>query len=93
MTKMTEAELLEQVAQALELTEAEDGAMTVMDLADSLGMGLDAVRRRLRPLIQNGTIEVIRTQRKNISGIVQHRRLYKLAKRGEAKITELTEES
>ena len=83
MKKMTEAELLEQVARALELADADDGALTVLDLADSLDMGLDAIRSRLRPLIKNGTIEVIRTQRKNLSGIVQHRRLYRLAKRGE----------
>ena len=83
MKKMTEAELLEQVARALELADADDGAMTVLDLADSLDMGLDAIRSRRRPLIKNGTIEVIRTQRKNLSGIVQHRRLYRLAKRGE----------
>ena len=47
MGQITESELLQQVRDALDFTETEDGAMSVLELAESLDITPHAVRTRL----------------------------------------------
>ena len=70
MERVTESELLEQVRDALVLTETEDGAMSVLQLADALNMSANAVRDRLRKLIEEGIVQTVRVRRKKMNGIV-----------------------
>ena len=48
---MKESELLQQVQDALTVTDTEDGAMTVIQLAEALNISAEKVRIRLRKLI------------------------------------------
>ena len=79
---VTEAELLAQVQDALTLSSDPAGAVSTSELSEALGMPPAAVRARLRKLIANGAVEVVRVPRTNIVGIVQHQYCYRLA-RGE----------
>ena len=78
MAKMTESELLQQVARALEVADAPDGAMTVIELSDKLQMSGESVRHRLRKLLADGTVHMVRVKRRNMNGVVQHQMLYKM---------------
>ncbi len=70
MERVTESELLEQVRDALVFTETEDGAMSVLQLADALNMSANAVRDRLRKLIEEGIVQTVRVRRKKMNGVV-----------------------
>ena len=67
---MQESELLQQVQDALTVTDTEDGAMTVIQLAEALNISAEKVRIRLRKLIAEGTIELVRVRRRKMNGII-----------------------
>ena len=70
MADITESELLQQVRDALVFTETEDGAMSVLQLADALDISPNAVRIRLRKLLEEGIVETVRVRRKKMNGVV-----------------------
>ena len=70
MAQITESELLQQVRDALVFTETEDGAMSVLQLADALDISPNAVRTRLRKLLEEGIVETVRVRRKKMNGVV-----------------------
>tara|TARA_R110002020_G_scaffold266980_3_gene482070 strand:- start:9573 stop:9821 length:249 start_codon:yes stop_codon:yes gene_type:complete len=82
---MKESELLQQVQDALTVTETEDGAMTVIQLAAALDISAEKVRIRLRKLMEEGTIELVRVRRKKMNGIVAPVVAYASVKRSEDK--------
>tara|TARA_R110001583_G_scaffold162369_2_gene314580 strand:- start:735 stop:989 length:255 start_codon:yes stop_codon:yes gene_type:complete len=67
---MKEAELLQQVQDALTVTETEDGAMTVMQLAKALDISAEKVRIRLRRLMEEGVIELVKVRRRKMNGVI-----------------------
>ena len=67
---MKESELLQQVQDALTVTDTEDGAITVIQLAEALNISAEKVRIRLRKLIAEGTIELVRVRRRKMNGII-----------------------
>jgi DNA-binding Lrp family transcriptional regulator len=67
---MIESELLQQVQNALEISETEDGAMTVVQLAEALDISPGKVRDRLRKLIEEGEIQTVRVKRTKMNGVV-----------------------
>ena len=77
----TEAELLLHVQEALDAPPSEDGAMSVLDLAESLDISPSAVRNRLRKLIASGSVELVRVRRRSLHGIVQRRIAYRTVKK------------
>ena len=84
MERVTESELLEQVRDALVFTETEDGAMSVLQLADALNMSANAVRDRLRKLIEEGIVQTVRVRRKKMNGIVSAQIAYAPVKSDES---------
>jgi predicted ArsR family transcriptional regulator len=68
--EITESELLQQVRDALDFTETEDGAMSVPQLAEALDISQNTVRIRLRKLLEEGVIETVRVRRKKMNGVV-----------------------
>ena len=81
MAGVTEAELLEQVQEALDTPPSEDGAMSVLELSESLDISASAVRNRLRKLIASGSVELVRVRRVSLHGIVQRRIAYQTIKK------------
>ena len=81
MAQITESELLQQVRDALDFTETEDGAMSVLELAESLDISPNAVRTRLRKLIASGSVELVRVRRTSLHGVVQRRVAYQAVKK------------
>ena len=81
MAQITESELLQQVRDALDFTETEDGAMSVLELAESLDITPHAVRTRLRKLIASGSVGLVRVRRTSLHGIVQRRIAYQAVKK------------
>jgi len=77
---VTEADLLEQVQWALYNTADPEGAMSVIELAEALEMAPQAVRTRLKQLIKNGNVEVVKVPRTNIVGIVAKQYCYRIVK-------------
>lgn len=67
MASMTEAQLLEELQQALVLTDAEE-ASTVREIADRLGVSPKTVRERLRALKRAGRLECVTVYRESIDG-------------------------
>ena len=84
MERVTESELLEQVRDALVFTETDDGAMSVLQLADALNMSANAVRDRLRKLIEEGIVQTVRVRRKKMNGIVSPQIAYAPVKSNES---------
>jgi predicted ArsR family transcriptional regulator len=84
MERVTESELLEQVRDALVFTETEDGAMSVLQLADALNMSANAVRDRLRKLIEEGIVQTVRVRRKKMNGVVSPQIAYAPVKSDES---------
>ena len=74
MERVTESELLDQVRDALVFTETEDGAMSVLQLADALNMSANAVRDRLRKLIEERIVQTVRVRGKKLKGILSPQR-------------------
>ncbi len=62
---ITEAELLEELVKSLSNTvlEPDDGARTVLELAEHLDAPAQAIRARLKALIRDGRIEVVKVPR------------------------------
>ena len=81
MAQITESELLQQVRDALDFTETEDGAMSVLELAESLDITPHAVRNRLRKLIASGSVGLVRVRRTSLHGVVQRRVAYHAVKK------------
>tara|TARA_R110002167_G_scaffold275154_1_gene481205 strand:+ start:833 stop:1090 length:258 start_codon:yes stop_codon:yes gene_type:complete len=77
----TEAELLQHVQEALDAPPSEDGAMSVLELSDSLDISPAAVRTRLRKLIASGSVELVRVRRTALHGIVARRVAYRTVKK------------
>ena len=75
---VTETELLQQVQKALFETSDPAGAMSVFELSESTGMPEPAVRRRLRKLINQGDVEVVKVPRTNIVGTVARQYCYRV---------------
>ena len=84
MGRITESELLEQVRDALVFTETEDGAMSVLQLAEALNMSANAVRDRLRKLVEEGIVQTVRVRRKKMNGIVSPQIAYAPVKSDES---------
>ena len=77
----TEAELLQHVQEALDAPPSEDGAMSVLELSESLDISPAAVRNRLRKLIASGSVELVRVRRTALHGIVARRVAYRTVKK------------
>jgi len=77
----TEAELLQHVQEALDAPPSEDGAMSVLELSESLDISPAAVRNRLRKLIASGSVELVRVRRIALHGIVAKRVAYRTVKK------------
>ncbi len=75
---VTETELLEQVQKALFETSDPAGAMSVFELSEATDMPEPAVRRRLRKLINQGEVEVVKVPRTNIVGTVARQYCYRM---------------
>ena len=67
---MKESELLQQGQDALTVTETEDGAMTVVQLSEALDISAEKVRIRLRRLMEEGVIELVKVRRRKMNGVV-----------------------
>tara|TARA_R110002020_G_scaffold222081_1_gene430540 strand:- start:503 stop:772 length:270 start_codon:yes stop_codon:yes gene_type:complete len=80
MAGVTEAELLEQVQEALDTPTSEDGAMSVVELSEALDLPASSVRNRLRKLLESGSIELVRVRRTAMHGIVSRRVAYRTIK-------------
>tara|TARA_A100001515_G_scaffold24073_2_gene18577 strand:+ start:1402 stop:1665 length:264 start_codon:yes stop_codon:yes gene_type:complete len=78
---ITETELLQQVQAALFEASDPEGAMSVAELSEATDMPEPAVRRRLKKLINQGEVEVVKVPRTNIVGIVSRQYCYRSATR------------
>ena len=78
---ITETELLQQVQVALFEASDPEGAMSVTELSEATDMPEPAVRRRLKKLINQGKVEVVKVPRTNIVGIVSRQYCYRSATR------------
>ena len=67
---MTETELLDEVQRAIDFTDTDDGAMTVVQLSEVLDISTEKVRVRLRRLLAEGTIELVKVKRMKMNGVV-----------------------
>ena len=67
---MTETELLDEVQRAIDFTDTDDGAMTVVQLSEALDISTEKVRVRLRRLLAEGTIELVKVKRMKMNGVV-----------------------
>ena len=77
---MTETELLDEVQRAITFAETEDGAMSVNQLAEALAISPNAVRTRLRKLIEEDSVETVRVRRRKLNGVVSHIIAYDIKK-------------
>lgn len=78
MSSMTEAELLQQVQNALHTSLTKDNAMSVAELSEALDMSESAVRKRLKKMIAENLAETIKVSRIGMDGIVSRRIAYRL---------------
>ena len=81
MVNVTEAELLQQVQEALDAPTLKDGAMSVVELSEKLDMSASAVRKRLKKMLASGTVEIVRVKRRAMHGVVSRRVAYRLIKK------------
>jgi predicted ArsR family transcriptional regulator len=80
MSSVTEAELLQQVQQALGGTADPEGAMSVKELSKALDITAEQVRDRLKELISQGSVEICRVPRTTMTGVVSRRYCYRLVR-------------
>jgi len=66
--KMTEADLIAELQAAIENVEAPDDAFTTGELADLLGVGEAAVRKRLKRISKTGRLVPVRIMRESLTG-------------------------
>jgi hypothetical protein len=65
---MKESQVIAEIEAALRGTEGPRDAFTTLELAEMLGLGLDATRRRLHLLKATGRLEVLSVTRPTLSG-------------------------
>ena len=66
--KMTEADLIAELQAAIENVESPDDAFTTTELADLLGVGNAAIRKRLKKLKKTGRLLPVQIMRKSLTG-------------------------
>lgn len=66
--KMTEADLIAELQAAMESVESQDDAFTTGELADLLGVGDAAIRKRLKQFNKTGRLMPVRIMRKSLTG-------------------------
>ena len=66
--KMTEADLIAELQAVIENVEAPDDAFTTGELADLLGVGEAAVRKRLKRISKTGRLVPVRIMRESLTG-------------------------
>ena len=76
---ITEADLLALVQNALDFASDPEGAVSTNELSEALGIPPNAVRTRIKKLIKQNIVEVVKVPRTNIVGVVQHQFCYRLA--------------
>ena len=85
---VTETELLQQVQTALFEASDPEGAMSVVELSEATDMPEPAVRRRLKKLIAQGDVEVVKVPRTNIVGTVARQYCYRMVTPKETHVVE-----
>jgi|TARA_R110000824_G_scaffold7001_4_gene32121 predicted ArsR family transcriptional regulator len=75
---VTETELLQQVQSALFESSDPAGAMSVAELCEETDMTPPAIRLRLKRLIAQGDVEVVKVPRTNIVGTVARQYCYRM---------------
>ena len=80
MTMLTQAQILEELEQAIAATGEEniEGAYTTRDLSRMLGLSTSAIRVRLQVLSEAGRLETATVTRTNIAGVPQPRTAYRI---------------
>ena len=81
MTMLTQAQILEELEQAIAATAGEEnieGAYTTRDLSTMLGLSSSAIRVRLQVLAEAGRLETATVTRTNIAGVPQPRTAYRI---------------
>lgn len=68
---LTEQEILDAIASAMEHSPTPDGYYTTLELCELTGLNEKIVRRRLRNLINKGRMRTVKTRRINIAGVLQ----------------------
>ena len=66
--KMSESELLAELQAAVDNVESPDDAFTTGELADLLGVGEAAVRKRLKQFAKTGRLMPLRIMRESLTG-------------------------
>ena len=66
--KMSESELIAELQTAIDNVELPDDAFTTGELADLLGVGDAAIRKRLKQFSKTGRLLPVRIMRKSLTG-------------------------
>ena len=69
--KMTEADLIAELQAAIENVESPDDAFTTGELAELLGVGDAAIRKRLKKLNKTGRLIPVRIMRNSLTGTLR----------------------
>ena len=76
---ITETELLDAIQEATKQASARpDGALTVAEMSDSMGLSRGAVRNRVVPLVRSGRMECVWVMVTDITGRFQRLPAYRL---------------
>lgn len=75
---MNESDILRELESAIAAAGNPEGAYTTQELGEALGLGEEAVRRRLKALKRAGRLEVLTVRRENINGVMDHRPAYRI---------------
>ena len=77
---ITETELLEELVKSLSNTgmEPDEGARTVLELSEHLDSPAQVIRSRLKALIRDDRVEVVKVPRRGMTGVVSRRLCYRL---------------
>ena len=77
---ITETELLEELVKSLSNTgmEPDEGVRTVLELSEHLDSPAQAIRSRLKALIRDDRVEVVKVPRRGMTGVVSRRLCYRL---------------
>jgi len=79
---LTENELVQALQEALTRDEDTKGGLTARELAEAAGVGIDYVREGLRLLKQQGIIETVRVQRRDLADRLTRLPGYRLRREG-----------
>jgi len=66
--RMTEAEIIEELQAAIDNVDSPDDAFTTGEVADLLGIGDAAVRKRLKQFAKTGRLSPVRIMRRSLTG-------------------------